>query len=131
MRETGFVQAIEGRTVTVALRAREGCYGCVNQDCKAAGRLISGENTGDLPLKPGQAVELEIPRRSIAGEALRTLAPPAAAFIAVWALTGLPAWGDPLRSALSIAALFITALIIYRRPFGAPKGSLPRIIRLV
>jgi sigma-E factor negative regulatory protein RseC len=54
MTETGRIQEIRGKTLTIARETDAACFGCMDKECKAKSFSYSAENTAGLPLQPGQ-----------------------------------------------------------------------------
>lgn len=90
-----------------------GCFGCINQECKAA-HLSGGNEEGGA--KP-----------ALLQEALIALLPPILGFIGGFMGMGIisPGSGDPSRAASGVVALFAAAFITYWvHPLGLTSDSL-------
>ncbi|MDR3170002.1 MAG: hypothetical protein LBU17_00070 [Treponema sp.] len=94
-----------GKLHIIDREAATGCFGCINQECKAA--HLSGENEEKLV---GQGA-----KPALLQEALIALLPPILGFIGGFIGMGIisPGSGDPSRAASGVVALFAAAFITY------------------
>jgi len=133
MIERGTVRAVNGSDVTIQQDMGAACFGCMNGECKGRKGLITAENRNGLDLKPGMLVETDIPRRGAAFQALLALCPPLAGYAGTFILTGIafPALGEPVRAALGVAALALTAFVCYRLLRRSPPRAEIAIVRII
>jgi positive regulator of sigma E activity len=132
MTETGRVREVSGTSVTIQQDTSALCFGCMSQECKAKGGLVTVENSAGLTLTAGQRVETEVPAASLFTQFLTVLFPPLIAFAVIYLITGLifPGLGEPARAACGVPALFGAGFIRYRLRRNSPV-RLPRIVRVV
>jgi positive regulator of sigma E activity len=132
MTERGRVLKVRGDTVTV-LKAggvcAEACFGCMaGGTCEAEPALITAGNPRNLPLKPGQTVEIGSGR--LLPEALAALLPLPAGFAAGFFLVSLlfPVLGEPAQAAGGVFLMLAAAAgyYIFRRRY--PPRNRPRVL---
>ena len=133
MTEKGRIREIKENNVTVVLETGAACFGCMNQECKSGGGTITAENPDDLPLSPGQTVEVRAPGISILGQALAALMPPIIGFFASFFIARFlyPNARDGVYGGIGIIFLFATAFLVYhiRKKFPPKKAyTVTRII---
>ena len=134
MTEKGTVREIRENIVIVAPDMSAACFGCMNQECKTAGGIITAENPNDLPLVQGQTVEVRFPGVSLVGQTLTALLPPAIGFIVSFFLARLlfPNAGEAAHAAIGVVFLFAIAFLVYhlRKKYPPPSkaGTITRII---
>ncbi|MDR2500755.1 MAG: SoxR reducing system RseC family protein [Treponema sp.] len=132
MIEQGSIESLSGVLAVVRPKSSAACFGCMKQRCKAGRELIQAENPLGLSLAIGQVVETEFPAASARAQAALALGPPVLSFIAGYLLAGLAAApSDPFRAFCGAAALFATALIVYRIRRRFPPKNLQRIIGII
>jgi hypothetical protein len=131
--EKGRVQAIEGGKIIIRQDRSFNCFGCMNQECKAKGGLMTAENPAGVDLKTGSRVETEVSGFSLTALALWALAPPFLGFAGVYVALGLtfPSMGEPARAAAGVLGLFLMAAILYLFRKKRPSKTIPRITRLL
>jgi hypothetical protein len=133
MTERGHVLEVKGNTVTVLKDSGlcgEACFGCMTGGtCEAKPVLMSAGNPLNLPLKPGQAVEIESGRLLL--EALAALLPLPGGFAAGFFLVPLlfPASGDPARAAGGAFFMLAAAACYYLFRRRHPPRNRPRVVR--
>ena len=133
MTEKGKIREIKENIVIVAPEISAACFGCMNQECKAGGGIITAENPRGLPLKQGQMVEVRAPGISILGQALAALLPPAIGFVASYFLARLiiPNAGDGAHAAIGAVSLFATAFLVYKIRKKYPPGKAYTVTRII
>ena len=131
--ETGKVREIKGNMVIVAPNMSAACFGCMNQECKAGGGLITAENSGALSLETGQMVEVSAPGVSLLAQALLSLLPPIMGFMTGYTLTRLlfPGAGEGAFAGAGVILLFAAAFIVYKARAKFPAKRVYRVTRLV
>jgi hypothetical protein len=134
MTESGRVLEVRGNTVTVLKDnglCGEACFGCMaGGTCEAKPLLISAGNPLGLPLKPGQAVEIE--SGSLLLEALAALLPLPGGFAAGFFLLPrlCPALADPARAAGGVFFMLAAAACYYLFRRLRPPRNRPRVVRV-
>ena len=132
MTERGRVTEVRGDTITVLKTdslCGEACFGCMaGGTCKAKPVLITVRNPLNLPLTPGQAVE--IGSGGFLGQALAALLPLPAGFAAGFFLVSLlfPALGEPARAAGGVFFMLAAAAgyYLFRRRY--PPENRPFVL---
>jgi positive regulator of sigma E activity len=135
MTESGRVLEVSGNKITVVKDeglCGEACFGCLGGGgkCEAKPVSVDAENPLNLPLKPGQAVEIESGR--LLSQALAALLPLPAGFAVGFFLVSLlfPAAGEPARAAGGVFCLFAAAAAccLFRRRY--PSRNRPHVVRI-
>jgi hypothetical protein len=132
MIEKGRVRSVNGTTVTVQQEIGVACFGCMNAECKKGKGLITAENAAGLDLAPGRLVETSVPRLSVVSQVLTVLCPPLIGYAGTFILTGLafPALGEPVRSALGVAALAVVGFVCFKLSRSSAKAEI-QVVRVV
>ena len=130
--ERGKIREIKGTLVIVVPDRSAACFGCMNQECKTGGGFISAENPLGLSLSAGQTVEVNASGRSIVGQALTALLPPALGFIAGFALTRLLfGSGEAIAAFAGLFLLLVAVVVTYKIRKRKPAGYLYTIARIL
>jgi hypothetical protein len=134
MTESGRVLEVQGDTITVLKTGGfcgEACFGCMARGtCEAKPAVIAAGNPLNLPLKPGQTVEIGSGR--LLPEALSALLPLPAGFAAGFSLVSLfsPAPGEPARAAGGVFFMLAAAAGYYFFRRRYPPRNRPRVLRV-
>jgi sigma-E factor negative regulatory protein RseC len=131
MIERGYIETVQGSTVTVKQERGISCFGCMNQECKQTQGIITAHNGTGKELQPGQLVETDIPASSVIVQALTALLPPFLGFAALFVVSGrvLPGLPESARAALGALGLFAVSFALYRYRRKSPPRRGPEIIR--
>ena len=128
MTETGKVREVREETVIVAPDRGDGCFGCMNSECKNGAGFITAENPEGLSLKTGQIVEVCTVNASLLGQTLIALLPPILGFLLGFNLSRLvfpfPTAPDGASAGMGLLFLFAAAFVVYliRKKHPAGKG---------
>jgi positive regulator of sigma E activity len=127
------VQKIEGKTITVKGGELGGCFGCMNEECRVNGKIMTALNRQNFPLVEGSLVELRTETSVIAGQAMWVLLPPLLLFALAFAGVALfrPASSDASRAAAGVVGMGLGFLGIYWLRKLFPIVSMPEIVRVV
>lgn len=141
MTERAIVVAVDAQGVTVRCGASEACSSCGSLLCPPRERTYRARVNSDLPVAPGDAVEVEVPERGAATKALLLFGLPIILFAATYIALGGVA-SETQRVALGLGGLgagFGIAMLvssrlrepepavvqIYRNPSPMPIGRVP------
>ncbi len=127
------IQKIEGKTITVKGGELGGCFGCMNEECRVNGKIMTANNALNFPLVEGGLVELRTEPSVIAGQALWVLLPPLVLFTLAFVGVALfrPASSDAARAAAGVVGMGLGFFGIYWLKKLFPVTSMPEIIRVV
>jgi hypothetical protein len=134
MTERGRVLEVRGNNITIVKDnslCGEACFGCMaGGTCEAKPVLITAGNPLNLPLKPGQAVEIE--KGGFLLEALAALFPLPAGFAAGFFLVPLLFYapGDPARAAGGVFFMLAAAACYYLFRRRRPPRNRPHVVRV-
>jgi len=137
MTETGKVQEIRGKTVTIKPDLGDICFGCIKEECRACGGSNAGsiiaENPLSLSLIAGQTVEVSASGASVFRQALAALILPALGFAGGFFLTRLlfPKASDGACAATGIIFLFVSAFIVYAVKKRKPPTKAYTVTRII
>lgn len=133
MQEVGRVLKIDGKTITIQGSELSGCFGCMNQECRANGHQFTAENGLGLDLSIGDVVEVRVSAGATAANAAAVLVPPIFGFAIVYAAVAFlaPSSGDAARAAAGVCGLFAGFLGVYLKRRGKQGASWPEILRVV
>ena len=133
MKELGRILEISGKKITIKGGEIGGCFGCMSQECKVNGKILSAENRQDLPLQIGQTVEIDNPTATTVGQGIAVLAPPLLAFVAGYVIVMLrfPQSGDEIRAAVGVAAMLLGFFAVYWIRKLIPDTGAPQVVRIV
>jgi positive regulator of sigma E activity len=132
MTERGRVLEVKEDTVIVIKDSGlcgEACFGCMSDGkCGAKHVPVIAENPLNLPLKPGQAVEIE--SGGLPGQALAALLPLPAGFAAGFFLVLFlfPASGEPVRATGGVFLMLAAAACYYLFRRRHPPGNRARVV---
>jgi sigma-E factor negative regulatory protein RseC len=128
--ETGKVTKINENFITVSCKPSLACHSCGRASCALGGRDIVAHNSRELPLAPGDYVELNLPTSRTAGSALRVFGLPAAAFALFYIAAGaLPVEAENARVLLGLAGCALTAFLLSL--WGRRKAAFPEVARVL
>jgi len=115
MTETGKIKEIKNNVAIVVTDSSSACFGCMNHECKTTSEFIKAENPLELPLEPGQMVEIKPPDTPFVGQTLTALLPPVLSFAAGFILMRLffPGAGEGAAAGLGVVLLFAAAFVVY------------------
>lgn len=133
MLEMGRILKIEGKTVTVQGGELGGCFGCMNEECKANGKQYTAENRKELALSIGDLVEVNVDAGATASNAALVLLPPLVMFAAAFILAGflLPSASEALHASVGVVGMALGFLGVYWFRKISPAKSVPLITRTV
>ena len=132
MTETGVVQEIKGNLIIIAPDMSAACFGCMNHECRKAGR-IAAENPGALPLEKGQTVEVKASGVPLLGQALTAILPPLLGFIFGYAFIRLIFPNAPEGASVlaGLVFLFASAFIVYAARKKRPAGNVHTVTKII
>jgi len=127
------VQKIEGKTITVKGGELGGCFGCMNEECRVNGKIMTAINKRNFPLVEGGLVELRTEPSVIAGQAVWVLMPPLVLFALAFAGVAFirPSSSDASRAAAGVVGMGLGFFGIYWLKKLFPGTSMPEIVRVV
>ena len=133
MTEKGIIREIKGNLIIVIPNMGAACFGCMNQECKDNGGLITAENPKALPLKEGQKVEVRAPGIYLMGQAMAALLPPAFGFAASFFLARrlFPEAGEGAVVGIGVTFIFATAFLVYRVRKKIPAGLAYTVTKII
>jgi len=133
MQEMGRILKIEGKTVTIQGGELGGCFGCVNEECRANGNVFSAENHKDLALAVGDLVEISTGAGATASDAAFVFLPPLLAFAAAFILASalFPQSSEAARASIGVAGLALGFLGVYWYRKANPAKDGPIVTRTV
>jgi positive regulator of sigma E activity len=133
MEETGRIQKIEGKKITVQGNEVAGCFGCMNQECRTNGHVYTAENTGNIQVAVGDLVEIRVSAVAAASSAVVVLLPPLVGFVLAYVLV---AWAAPMstdaaRAAAGVGGLLAGFLGVYWVSRSSPPKAGPEVVRVM
>jgi len=134
MTETGKVREVREKTVIVAPDRSDGCFGCMNAECRSGAGFITAENPAGLPLKTGQIVEVVTINASLLSQALIALLPPILGFLLGFNLSRLVfpfTAPDGAAAGMGVLFLFAAAFIVYFVRKKHPAGKGYRVTKII
>jgi len=135
MTETGKVREVREKTAIVAPDKSDGCFGCMNADCRSGAGFITAENPAGLPLKTGQTVEVVTVNASLLSQALIALLPPILGFLLGFNLSRIvfpfPTAPDGASAGMGLLFLFAAAFVVYRIRKKHPAGKGYKVTKII
>ena len=136
MTETGIVKEIKENQIVIAidkLKKSEACFGCMKTECKNRDCIITAGNTGELPLRAGQTVEIQTQNTSLLRQSLMAFLPPLLSFFAGYTLIRLlfPNAGEGAFAGMGAVFLFAAAFIVYRARKKRPPEEVYTVTRVI
>jgi positive regulator of sigma E activity len=127
----GRIYKVEGSTVFV-LPEQAGCSGCMTQKCSRKLQLVIAENRTGRKLFPGQIVETETTKKTLAKQICLSLLPLPVGFTVGAMLIGIffPLSRDGAQSAAGVAGLCVAGFAAYALRKRFPCNRYPHIIRV-
>lgn len=133
MQEIGRITKITGTTVTIQGGELGGCFGCMNEECKANGKVFTAENRRGLDLKLGELVEINVSAGATASNAFLVLLPPIVAFILFFALVAVlfPGASEAARASGGVLGLVLGFFGVYFFRKAKPAKDVPVVTRTI
>ncbi|MDR1931487.1 MAG: SoxR reducing system RseC family protein [Spirochaetales bacterium] len=129
MTETGKVTKIDGVFVTLRCKPGPVCHGCGAESC-LAGREVTARNPRNIPLAPGDYVEISAPPAAALRSALRVFGLPVLGFALFYAGAGCVFGGTEKIWALAgFAGLILSAAALAF--FGGRDRAFPEVLSAV